>query len=149
MPADAIRCCNPSRFAFGGSADYAPRRPEQTRLHQTVRENLETFLARARERDHPVPRFVERELRAFLACGVLAHGFLRLHCDACGCDRLIPFACKGRGFCPACGAVTFVQRFSSALNLNVHFHTLAPEPSLALSAVNFMTSASSPNHSVE
>jgi hypothetical protein len=24
-----------------------------------------------------------------------------------------------------CGAVTFVQRFGSALNLNVHFHTLA------------------------
>lgn len=25
---------------------------------------------------------------------------------------------------PPCGAVTFVQRFGSALNLNVHFHTL-------------------------
>ena len=24
-----------------------------------------------------------------------------------------------------CGAVTFVQRFGDALNLNVHFHTLA------------------------
>ena len=23
-----------------------------------------------------------------------------------------------------CGAVTFIQRFGSALNLNVHFHTL-------------------------
>ncbi|MBW2401881.1 MAG: transposase [Deltaproteobacteria bacterium] len=26
---------------------------------------------------------------------------------------------------PQCGAVTFVQRFGSALNLNLHFHTLA------------------------
>ncbi len=48
------------------------------------------------------PCFVEREFRAYLECGVLAHGFLRLHCDACGCDRLLPFSCKGR-FCPSCG----------------------------------------------
>jgi hypothetical protein len=51
----------------------------------------------------PVARFVEREVRAYLACGVLAHGFLRLHCDACGHDRLLAFSCKGRGFCPSCG----------------------------------------------
>ncbi|MCP4308375.1 MAG: transposase, partial [bacterium] len=122
-----------------------------------------------------------------------------LHCDACGHDRLVPFSCKRRGFCPSCGgrrmadtaahlvdcvlpevpirqwvltlpyalrfrcaydaaltsevlraflralfaalrqrakrqwgiprsqcgSVTFVQRFGSALNLNLHFHTLA------------------------
>jgi hypothetical protein len=41
---------------------------------------------------------VEREFRRFLECGVLARGFLRVHCDACGCDRLVPFSCKGRGF---------------------------------------------------
>lgn len=187
------------RHSSRTSSSYIPHRPEETLLHQTLREHLETFLARARERDHPVPRFVERELRGYLACGVLAHGFLRLHCDACGCDRLVPFSCKGRGFCPSCGgrrmadtaahlvdrvlpevpvrqwvlslpfalryrlaydapltsevlglfiralfaslrrrtraqwgvsrgfcgAVTFVQRFGSALNLNLHFHTLA------------------------
>jgi hypothetical protein len=28
---------------------------------------------------------------------------------------------------PACGAVTFVQRFGSALQLNVHFHVLVPD----------------------
>jgi len=84
------------------ASHYAPRRPEDTLLHQTVREQLETFLSRARQLDHPVPRFVEREFRAYLECGVLAHGFLRLHCDACGCDRLVPFSCKGR-FCPSCG----------------------------------------------
>ncbi len=133
-----------------------------------------------------------------MRCGVLAHGFLRLHCDDCGHDRLVAFSCKRRGFCPSCGgrrmadtaahlvdrvlpqvpirqwvltlpyplryrcaydasltsavlrsfiralfaelrrrsrrawglraeqcgAVTFIQRFGSALNLNVHFHTL-------------------------
>ena len=28
---------------------------------------------------------------------------------------------------PLCGAVTFIQRFGSALNVNIHFHTLVPE----------------------
>jgi hypothetical protein len=50
-----------------------------------------------------VPRFVERELREFLDCGILAHGFLRVHCDACGKDRLVAYSCKGRAFCPSCG----------------------------------------------
>jgi hypothetical protein len=82
---------------------YTPHRPEQTLLHRTIREQLEIFLARSGERGHPVPCFVEQELRAFLRCGVLAQGFLRLHCDDCGCDRLVPFFCKRRGFCPRCG----------------------------------------------
>ena len=51
----------------------------------------------------PVARFVEREVGAYLECGVLAHGFLRAHCDGCGHDRLVAFSCKGRGFCPSCG----------------------------------------------
>ena len=60
---------------------YARRRPEESVLHTVVREELETFLARAREREHPVPRFVEREFRAYLACGMLEHGFVRARCD--------------------------------------------------------------------
>ena len=50
-----------------------------------------------------MPGFVERELREFLDCGIMANGFLRLHCDGCGLDRVVPFSCKGRGFCPSCG----------------------------------------------
>ena len=124
---------------------------------------------------------------------------MRLHCDDCGHDRLVPFSCKRRGFRPSCGgrrmadsaahlvdrvlpavpippvvltlpyplryrcaydraltsqvlraflrslfaelrrrvrrhwgvraeqcgAVTFLQRFGSALNLSLHFQTLA------------------------
>jgi hypothetical protein len=176
------------------------RRPEATVLYQTVQHSLETFLARAAQRDRCVPRFVERELRAYLECGLLPFGFLRLRCEDCGHERLLAFSCKGRGFCPSCvgrrmsdtaaplvdrvlpevpvrqwvlslphglryrlaydarlcsqvltlfmrtlfralrrrarslgadparsgscGAVTFVQRFGDALNLNVHFHCL-------------------------
>ncbi len=179
-------------------AEYERHEPEETLLHEVVREQLEGFLASSRCRDPAPPRFVEQELRPFLRCGVLAHGFLRLHCDDCGHDRLVAFSCKRRGFCPSCGgrrmaetaahlvdrvlpevpirqwvltlpfplryrcaydakltsqvlgafirvlfaelrrrarkqwetpaeqcgAVTFIQRFGSALNLNVHFHTL-------------------------
>lgn len=182
----------------GEKRSYARRRPEESVLYGVVQQELETFLARARERERPVPRFVERELRAFLHCGILAHGFVRVHCDDCGLDRVVAFSCKGRGFCPSCGgrrmadtaahlvdrvlpevpvrqwvlslpwqlryrlaydaplvqdvlgifvravfaslrrrarshwgiarsqggAVTFVQRFGDALNLNVHFHSL-------------------------
>lgn len=173
-------------------------RPEESVLYGVVQQEFETFLARARSRDRTVPRFVERELRAYLQCGILAHGFVRVHCDECGLDRAVAFSCKGRGFCPSCGgrrmadtaahlvdrvlpevpvrqwvlslpfalryrlaydaeltsavlglfvravfaslrlrarrkwnvsrgqcgAVTFVQRFGDALNLNLHFHSL-------------------------
>lgn len=62
-----------------GTAAYRPRNPESNPLYGIISRNLETFLARQRERDRPVPPFVERELRAFLDCGVLANGFLRVH----------------------------------------------------------------------
>ncbi|MCP4006307.1 MAG: transposase [bacterium] len=178
-------------------AEYAPHRPEQTLLYRCVEAQLPAFLARHRER--PIPNFAQQELRAFLRCGVPAFGFLRLRCDACKLERLVPFSCKRRGFCPSCGgrrmadtsahlldrvwprvpirqwvltlpyalryrcaydasltsqvlraflrslfaelrrrahrehavraqqcgSITFVQRFGSAMNLNLHFHTLA------------------------
>jgi len=46
--------------------------------------------------------FVEKELRGYLACGILAHGFARLRCDACHREHLVAFSCKGRGICPSC-----------------------------------------------
>ena len=44
--------------------DYASRHPEATVLYQVVAQELETFLRRQKERDHPVPRFVEEEFRS-------------------------------------------------------------------------------------
>jgi hypothetical protein len=83
-------------------AAYSRRTPETTLLYRVVQENLETFLAETEESGRAVPRFVERELRAFLDCGILRRGFLRVRCKDCGDERLVAFSCKGRGFCPSC-----------------------------------------------
>jgi hypothetical protein len=54
-------------------AAYHPRNPEENPIYGVVSGNLETFLTRHRE-DRSVPGFVEKELRDFLGCGVLARG---------------------------------------------------------------------------
>jgi hypothetical protein len=82
---------------------YEPRRAQDTVLYRVVAAELETFLASARDRGHPLPPFVENTFRGLLTCGIAAHGFLRLHCDRCGADRVVPFSCKRRGVCSSCG----------------------------------------------
>ncbi len=81
-------------------------------LHQVVREHLEPFLRAAAAAGEGVglPQFVEREFREFLTCGVLAHGFARVRCDGCAYEHLVPFSCKGRGFCPSCGGRRMTER---------------------------------------
>ena len=82
--------------------EYQRHAPEKTLLHEVIRDQLERFLVNARQQDVPIARFVEREFRAYLKCGVLAHGFVRLHCGGCGHNRLLAFSCRGRGVCPSC-----------------------------------------------
>src|SRR5499427_1151741 len=178
---------------------YVPRDPSTTVLYHVIADHLETFLASLEDDPEAtgLPAYVQREFYAYLQCGILAHGFLRLGCDTCPKELLLPFSCKRRGFCPSCaarrmaqtaahlvecvipwvptrqwvvsvpvplrywmassqdltaqvhtiirttigkyyvhqavtrgvpratvqpGSVTFIQRFGSALNLNLHFH---------------------------
>jgi hypothetical protein len=68
--------------------EYRPHRPETSVLYGVVAGNIESFLAWQQGRGRVVPRFVESELRAFLDCGVLARGFVRVHCDICRMDRV-------------------------------------------------------------
>jgi hypothetical protein len=182
-------------------ATYQPRDPSSTVLYQVIAEHLETFLASldADSDATGLPVYMQREFYDYLQCGILAHGFLRLGCDTCHHELLVPFSCKRRGFCPSCagrrmaqtaahlvervipwvptrqwvvsvpiplrywtasspdltakvhtiirttiaqyyvtqavqggaersqvhpGSVTFIQRFGSALQLNVHYHLL-------------------------
>ena len=51
-----------------------------------------------------LPQFVKDEFDAFLECGILAHGFVRVCCGECGDEKLVAFSCKRRGICPSCGA---------------------------------------------
>ena len=62
------------------------REPERGVLHQVLRAHLESFLARARERDtgRGLPAFVVRELYRYLGCGLLAFGFARVRGAECG-----------------------------------------------------------------
>jgi hypothetical protein len=77
-----------------------------------VQQHLETWLAAHREAnpDHePIARYVERDLRKYLDCGILARGFARARCTGCGHDFLIAFSCKGRGICPSCNTRRMVE----------------------------------------
>jgi Transposase zinc-binding domain/Putative transposase len=84
---------------------YQPRRAEASVLHRIIREHLDDFLRAAADRGDGagLPAFIAREFRQFLTCGVLAHGFSRVRCARCAFEHLVPFSCKGRGFCPSCG----------------------------------------------
>ena len=175
---------------------YSRHRPDATLLYQLVAEHYPRFRDRLAAEGRALPRYVDDEFEAYLKCGLLEHGFLRVKCDACQAEKLVAFSCKRRGFCPSCGArrmaetaallvdevlprqpvrqwvlslpfalryllatrpevhhagaryrlsghlghlirkagltrasavtgaVTLIQRFGSALNLNVHFHLL-------------------------
>jgi Transposase zinc-binding domain len=94
---------NAAREPDSPKHDYALCRPTETVLDAIVHDHLEAFLAHARESyERALPRYVEQAFRAYLTCGVFAHGFLRLHCDACHRDLLVAFTCQGRGVCPSC-----------------------------------------------
>ena len=81
---------------------YRRRTPETEPLYKAMAGHLETFLEGLRASDRQLPRHVEQELRAYLECGILAHGFLRVRCEDCGESRVVAFSCKKRGFCPSC-----------------------------------------------
>lgn len=66
---------------------------------------MASFGIRGWQRDgRTLPTFVPQEFAAYLKCGRLEHGFLRVRCTQCHAERLVAFSCKRRGFCPSCGA---------------------------------------------
>jgi hypothetical protein len=117
---------------------YRRRRPERTVLYQAVQENIETYFSQARWEDplgKGVPAYVEHDLRQYLTCGLLAHGFSRAFCEhdpkmitavlrivldvieqalrqLSGCDYTTARV----------GASSYLHRFGSSLNPHVHFH---------------------------
>ena len=175
---------------------YAQHRPEATLLYRLIERYYHELVAAREAAGRPLPEYVQQKFEAYLKCGRLEHGFLRVSCEDCHAEKLVAFSCKRRGFCPSCGArrmtgsaalladevlpakpirqwvlslpfalrfllatdpvsltqvlgivyrtisahllknarltrasgatgaVTLIQRFGSALNLNIHFHML-------------------------
>ena len=94
----------PQRAPDGAPVHYERHRPEQTTLYRLVQQHAASFIAHTEaSTGAALPRFVKDEFDAFLECGILAHGFLRLRCGACGHDKLLAFSCKQRRFCPVSG----------------------------------------------
>jgi len=190
------RAACPRAPPFIDPPGYARHRPEATLLYQLVERYYPEFVATREAAGRLLPRYVQEEFEAYLKCGCLKHGFLRVRCEDCRAEKLVAFSCKRRGFCPSCGArrmaesaalladevlprkplrqwvlslpfalrfllatdpkaltqvlgivyrttsahvlrkarltratgatgaVTLIQRFGSALNLNIHFHML-------------------------
>ena len=108
----------PQRAPVGATVHYERHRPEQTTLYRLVQQHAASFIAETEAATGAdLPQFVKDEFDAFLECGILAHGFLRLRCGDCGHDKLVAFSCKRRGFCPSCGARRMAQ---TAANLVDH-----------------------------
>jgi hypothetical protein len=100
---------------------YQPRDPSSTVLYQVIADHLETFLATldADPMATGLPGYVKEEFSAYLQCGILAHGFVRLGCDTCPRTMVLAFSCKRRGFCPSCAGRRMAQ-----LAAHLHYHML-------------------------
>jgi hypothetical protein len=100
----------PQRAPDGAALHDERHRPEQTTLYRLVQQHAASFIAHTEaSTGAELPRFVKDEFDAFLECGILEHGFLRLRCGECGHDKLQALSCKRRGFCPSCGARRMLQ----------------------------------------
>ena len=93
------------RQPVAGVSNYRRREPEKSLLHETVRGHLKTFLAEIEQDGSGLPRFVVAEFERYLRCGILANGFARVRCIACGDELLVAFSCKSRGICPSCTTI--------------------------------------------
>ena len=66
----------PERALDGAALHYERHRPEQTTLYRLVQQHAATFIAHTEaSTGAELPRFIKDEFDAFLACGILAHGF--------------------------------------------------------------------------
>jgi ribosomal protein S27E len=83
---------------------YQRHEPEKTLLYQIIAEHYPAFLERLTAEGRSLPRFVQSEFEAYLKCGLLEHGFMRVRCTECHREKFVAFSCKRRGFCPSCGA---------------------------------------------
>ena len=85
----APSCATPANWAR-----HQRHRPEETTLYRIVESHLNPFLAfvDTQTGGSGLPTFVTDEFDAILACGILAHGLLRLRCDGCKEEKRVVFS---------------------------------------------------------
>jgi ribosomal protein S27E len=93
---------SPTRLAALGV--YRPRDPAAALLYRVVQKHFLSCLRDREAEGRYLPAHIKREFAAFIKCGVLANGFMRLKCGECRHEKLVAFSCKRRGFCTSCGA---------------------------------------------
>jgi hypothetical protein len=104
-----------SPITTAGNADvgfasyrYQRHQPEKTLLYQLVSSYYSVFTKYLAREGKLLPNYVQREFEAYLKCGRLEHGFLRVRCENCYEERLVAFSCKRRGI-----AHMFFQRMQT------------------------------------
>ncbi len=76
-PAESCRGRAPGR---GAPATRAT--PEQTLLYRIVAQHYRAFVELLAGQGRPLPDYVQQEFEAYLKCGRLEHGFLRVRCES-------------------------------------------------------------------
>ena len=90
---------------------YQRRTPEDCLLRQIVLEQWPGLEQEIREAcgGRGLPEFIAKAVEKFRDCGLLARGFVRVLCRACGKEQLVAFSCKTRGICPSCDGKRMVE----------------------------------------
>jgi hypothetical protein len=83
-------CASPFRDPVG----YARHRPEASLLYQRVEQHYPAFRQLRRDSGRPLPEYVETEFAAYLKCGRLEEGFLRVRCESCHAEKLATFPAR-------------------------------------------------------
>ena len=91
-------------------AVYERHKPESTVLYQSVARAWPKIEFEYATSDQNISPHVTAEFNRYRRCGILEHGFVRLYCKDCHAEKVVGFSCKGRGFCPPCGARRAIQK---------------------------------------
>ncbi|MEI8347698.1 MAG: hypothetical protein WCG27_09530, partial [Pseudomonadota bacterium] len=74
-------------WTLASGPTYQRRKPEETILYKVIQENVNTVFQNLEMEGRRLPYFIRKEFDAFLDCGILAKGFLRVRCNACGHEK--------------------------------------------------------------
>jgi len=83
------RAASAAATAQAAAPTYARHAPERTLLYALVQAHYPDLIARLAVQDRSLPEYVCEEFEAFLRCGVLEHGFLRVVCEHCHADKFV------------------------------------------------------------